>query len=353
MKIHQILAGFADGDAISQEAVQLRDIFRCWGYASDIFVDAHNVSPGFLNNCHALTDFDAGPDDLCFHHYGIASPATKLFLSSSARKILVYHNITPAKFFTGFDDGIAARLRQARESLPNIAGRVDAVWADSRFNADELKSAGVQGVKVFPLLFTANTLDQNPDPVIIKRFTGTLKNILFVGRIAPNKHIEDLILAFAWYQKSINPFSRLLIVGSNRSAPRYYTMLRMVAGDMDLPNVCFEGFASASGLAAYYEAADVYVCPSVHEGYCLPLIEAMYKDVPVIARNIGGMPETMDGAGVLYDELEPVELAELIHRVLSKQLLRKTIRHSQQERVKRLLQRPVDEELKALMVQFL
>ena len=353
MNVHQILSGFADGDAISREAIQLRQIFRRWGHTSDIFVASDSVSPGLRSDCRPLSDYTSAAGDICFHHYGIASPAAELFLSSRAGKILIYHNITPAEFFRGFDDDLSTRLYQARESLKDIAQNADEVWADSRFNASELKATGINDVKVFPLLFSPDSLDISPEPRIIERFSGQLKNILFVGRIAPNKRVEDLIMAFAWYNKSINPYSRLIIVGSNRSAPRYYTMLRMVAGDLVLPNVCFEGFASAEGLTAYYEAADVYVCPSAHEGYCLPLIEAMHKGVPVIARDVGGMPESMNGAGVRYDGLEPSELAELMHRVLSDQALREEILRSQQERMQQVRERNVDMELRNLLANFL
>ena len=179
--------------------------------------------------------------------------------------------------------------------------------------------------------------------------SGPLKNILFVGRIAPNKRIEDLILAFAWFHLAINPFSRLIIVGSPRSAPRYLTMLRMLVGDMDLSNVCFENFASPSGLPAYYRVADLFVSTSEHEGYCLPLVEAMDHGVPVIARAAGGMPEAMDGAGVLYEDLTPAELGALFDRVLTDAALRKEILTSQQRRVQRARGRNLEAEVRALM----
>jgi glycosyltransferase involved in cell wall biosynthesis len=223
----------------------------------------------------------------------------------------------------------------------------------SRFNAAELKTLGIDNVQVFPLLFSPQILDQIPEPLIIDKFADNLKNILFVGRIVPNKRIEDLILAFAWYHKTINPYSRLLIVGSNRSAPRYYAMLRMLAGDLDLPNVCFEGFAASAGLAAYYRVADVYVSPSVHEGYCLPLIEAMHCGLPVIARKAGGVPEAMDGAGVMYTGIDEVELAELINRTLSDRDLSRKIIASQEERMKRVKARQPADELKQLLAAWL
>ena len=349
MNIHQILAGYADGDAISNEAIQLRQIFRRWGHRSEIYVDPSRVSPSLKTDCRSLADYAAGESDLCLHHYGIASPATEVFLASPAKKIMVYHNITPAEYFAGFDDAVAAQLRAARLALREVARRSDAVWADSHFNAAELKAENIDGVKVFPLLFSPERPAIPPDPLILKKFAGPLKNILFVGRIAPNKRVEDLILAFAWYHLAINPFSRLIIIGSNRSAARYYTMLRMLVGDLDLSNVCFEGFVSPARLLAYYRVADLYVSASEHEGYCLPLVEAMDHGIPVIARVAGGTPEAMDGAGVLYEDLTPAELGALFDRVLTDAALRKEILISQQRRVQRAKDRNLEAEVQALM----
>lgn len=349
MNIHQILAGYADGDAISNEAVQFRQIFRSWGHNSEIYADPARVSPSLQNDCRSLADYAAGPGDICLHHYGIASPAAEVFLATPAKKIMVYHNITPAEYFTGFDDAVAAQLRAARLALREVARRSDAVWTVSQFNATELKAEGMEGVKVFPLPFSPARPNMPPDPRVIDNFAGPLKNILFVGRIAPNKRVEDLILAFAWYHRAINPFSRLIIVGSNRSAARYYTMLRMLVGDLDLPNVCFEGFASPAGLPSYYRVADLYVSTSAHEGYCLPLVEAMDHEIPVIARAAGGTPEAMDGAGVLYEDLTPAELGALFDRVLTDAALRKEILASQRQRVQRAKGRNLEAELKTLM----
>lgn len=349
VQIHQILAGYADGDAISNEAILLRDIFRRWDHSSEIYADPVHVSPSLMADCRSLANYTAQPGDVCLHHYGIASPAAGVFLASAAKKILVYHNITPAEYFAGFDDAVAGQLREARRILRAVAGRSDAVWTVSRFNAAELASEGIEGVKVFPLLFAPARADLAPEPLIIKKFAGSLKNILFVGRLAPNKRVEDLIMAFAWYHIAINPFSRLIIVGSKRSAARYYTMLRMLIGDLNLPNVCFEGFAAPAGLEAYYRVADLYVSTSAHEGYCLPLVEAMAHGIPVIARDAGGTPEAMDGAGVLYENLDPAELAVLMDRVLTDRALRGEILASQQERVQRARARDLEAEVKALM----
>lgn len=349
MNIHQIMAGYADGDAISNEAVQLRRIFREWGLGSEIYVDPACVSPSLRQDCRSLSDYTAAAGDICLHHYGIASPATEAFLQSPARKIMVYHNITPAEYFIGFDDAVAARLRTARSVLREVSRSSDAVWTDSCFNASELKAEGIDAVQVLPLPFSSEGLDGPPDSQIINAYAGPEKNILFVGRIAPNKRIEDTIQAFAWYHRMINSHSRLLIVGSPRSAPRYYTMLRMLVGDLDLPNVCFAGFAAPAGLSSYYRVADLYVSTSEHEGYCLPLVEAMAHGVPVIARAAGGTPEAMDGAGVLYEDLAPAELGALFDRVLTDTALRTELLASQQQRMQRATDRNLDAELKTLL----
>jgi len=349
MNIHQILTGYADGDAISNEAILLREIFRRWGHGSEIYADPVRVSPSLKTDCRPLADYASGKDDICLHHYGIASPAAEVFLASAARKIMVYHNITPAEYFAGFDDAVAAQLLAARSALREVARRSDAVWTVSEFNAAELKAEGIDGVKVFPLLFSTAKPDLRPDPLTINKFAGPLKNILFVGRIAPNKRLEDLIMAFAWYHLAINSFSRLIIVGSKHSAARYYTMLRMLVGDLDLPHVCFEDFVPPARRLAYYRVADLYVTASAHEGYCLPLMEAMDNGVPVIARAAGGMPEALDGAGVLYEDLTPAELGALFDRVLTDAALRKELLTAQQRRMQRARERNPEAEVRALM----
>ena len=349
-RVDQLLAGFAEGDAISSEARSLQAMLRRMGYASEIYADETRVAPSARGHCRFLAEYQGKPDDVVLYHYAIASPSTRSFLQTTAKKVLMYHNITPAEFFTGFDDDVVHQLQAAREELRTVAGQSDAVWAVSRYNASELERAGVQGVRVFPLLFTRDVADQRPDPVILQRFAAPLTNILFVGRMAPNKCVEDLIEAFAWYQK-INPFSRLILVGSRHSTPRYFSMLRMFAGELGLANVCFENYAAPEELSAYYQVAHVFASASRHEGYCLPLLEAMEQDVPVIARSVGGTPEAMDGAGVLYEDLNPGELAELIHHIVNDTVLRETILVSQRRRMAAIHQRDAEQELRSLLVE--
>ncbi len=349
-RIDQMVAGFSEGDAISRVVLFLRDVFRAMNYSSDVYADPACVSPGFRENCLPLNAYAGGVEDICMHHYGISSPATALFKTVAARKVLVYHNITPAHFFEGFDDDVVGQLNAARESLVQEAQTADAVWAVSRFNADELEERGVENVRVFALPFTPGCLDEPLKPDFLHHFQRMpLKNILYVGRIAPNKRLENLIQAFGWYFRSINKYCRLLIIGSPRSCPRYYAMLKLLVGDLDLANVCFEGFAAEDYLVNYYHMADLFMTTSEHEGYCLPLIEAMYKNVPVLCRDAGGTPEALDGAGVLYEDLDAPQLAYLMHLVLSDKALRNEILQSQQQRMQTILNRDLKKELAELL----
>ena len=348
-RMDQLLAGFADGDAISNAAVVLRDAFRSMGHESDLFADTDRVSPTLRGACETPDAFAPGPNDTTIYHYGISSPVTDIFLKAPGRKILVYHNITPAEYFDGYDDTVARQLRLARTELLELARRADAVWAVSQFNARELERMGLSDIRVLELPFSPVPLDHTPDSDILNRLSSPLTTLLHVGRIVPNKRLEDLFQAFAWYHKTINPQSRLLVVGSNRSCPRYYTVLRMLVGDLVTPNICFEGFASPAGLIAYFQVSDLYVSTSEHEGYCLPLLEAMHKGLPVISRISGGTPEAMRDAGILYEDLNHRELAELIHRVVSDPPLREEVLSAQRARIRQAIERNLTRELADLL----
>jgi len=349
LSIHQVLAGFAQGDAISHEALEIQSLCRELGFSSDIYAPAESIAPDTAGACHPLSDYRQSATDVVIGHYSIASAATETFLGSPARKIAIYHNITPPEYFAPFDSGIAAQLTQARQGLHDLIRRTDAVWADSAFNAAELQSLGAPHVKVFPLLFQPGDLRLAPDPAVLAKFAVPMKNILFVGRIAPNKCIEELITAFAWFHRNIEPQSRLLIVGSERSAPTYYAMLKMYAAELDLSTVFFERFASPAGLAAYYQVADCFATTSRHEGYCLPLVEAMHRGVPVIARRTGGTPEAMGNGGILIDDFKPQELAELFGLLCHDSALRQTVLVSQQKRMEEIRNRPVKDEFLNLL----
>jgi glycosyltransferase involved in cell wall biosynthesis len=347
-RIDQLVAGYARGDAISQEVRMLRDVLHQLGYASDIFVPEGHIAPDAVNDCHPLAHYDPGVGEGVILHYSTSSPVNDAFAASTGRRILKYHNITPAEFFDGYDDDVAAELREARAGLEAAVSIADEVWSDSAYNASELTGYNVKKSKVLHLLFRSEEFDGGKDPSLRDQFDDDLTNWLFVGRLAPNKCVEELILAYAWYYHAINKRSRLLVVGSEYSCPRYYAMLSMLTRRLALPNVCFLGYVY-HGRATLYDCADVFMMASRHEGYCLPLVEAMALGTPVIARRAGGMPEAMGNAGVMFDNLSPAELATLAHRVCSDPALRQDVLSSQQMRLEEIGARDVKREVSEIL----
>jgi glycosyltransferase involved in cell wall biosynthesis len=347
--IHQITAGFAAGDAISLEAVAIRDLCRAMGLESEIFVPMETTTADCRHLIRPLEEYRAAPSDLLIYHYSIQTPATEVFRRSPARKAVIYHNITPASFFRPYDEKVVRLLEEGRRELAAVAAQADVVWAASAFNASELAALGAKNVRVLSLLFSARAFDVPADPVVRQGLSTPQKKILFVGRMAPNKCVEELIEAFAWYHKGIERRSELILVGSEQGCPKYFSMLRMFAGELDLMPVSFVRYASPAGLISYYEKADLFVTTSRHEGYCLPVVEAMYKGVPVIARKTGGLPEAMEGAGVMFEDAKPEELAQLMARVISDGALRSEVLAGQRARIQRLLARKVPEEFQGLL----
>jgi glycosyltransferase involved in cell wall biosynthesis len=341
MRIDQLLDGFADGDAISNEARVIRDRLRTAGVESEIFAPRESTGHAVADEARPLDDItDAGK---IIYHYSTFSSATEAYLVSRAERIVRYHNITPAGFFEAYDDHLARSLTIARERLPKVLEAAGSVCAVSEFNATEARGMADVPVSVVPLLF-----EPRAESDAGHRVAAHVRQVLFVGRIVPNKCVEDLILAFAWLNGSLLPGARLFLVGSDRSCPKYYAMLKMLAGRLGLDCVLFKGFLSDDELAAQYRAADLFVSASRHEGFCLPLLEAMMRDVPVIARNCGGMPEALAGSGVLYDSTDPRELAVLMQRLLTDPDLRSSILASQAERIASLKSRDLDAACRAI-----
>ncbi len=345
-RIDQLVGGYADGDAISQEARYMRDVLRRHGCQSDIYASAAHIAPALKGDGLPYDRFDPAAADAVIFHFSTATPATGLYTDTKGLRILRYHNITPAEYFEGVDDEVARQLRQAQGELAQAVGQSDVCWSDSAYNAQDIDRLGGSAIsEVLPLFFSQAEFEGGQDAALQAAFGDDLCNWLFVGRIVPNKCIEELIQAFAWYHRCLNPRSRLLIAGSEASCPPYYAMLRLLAARLGLMNVCFTGFVSTAGRHTLYRCADVFVTASRHEGFCLPLIEAMACDVPVVARDAGGMPEAMGEGGVRFDGLDARSLALLVSRVTEAGALRTQVLASQQRRLECVRGRRGEEEL--------
>ena len=347
--IHQFLAGFTNGDAISNEALVLRDIFRSWGHASEIFSDLKRILPELRRDAGHFADYAAAarPDDIVILHLSIGSPVNACFASLPCRKAILYHNITPSRYFEMINQETSARLAAGREQLAALANAAEVNLADSRFNADELLAAGYRRVDVLPLVLDTGTAAGACDKATLKRFGDGKVNVLFVGRCAPNKKIEDAVKAFFYFHRFVDSNSRFIHVGSFAGTERYYYLLVTQVRELGLRSVHFAGSVPEAQLNAFYKSADLFLCMSEHEGFCIPVLESMIHDVPVMCFAAGAVPETMDGAGVLFREKHFETIAEMMGRLSRDKALRNAVIKGQQERLARYRRRDLPGELRA------
>ncbi len=343
-RVDQLLDGYVPGDAISREALALRDHVRRLGYESDIFAVPERIAPDGRADCHPLAQLASRQSDAVILHYAIASPAAEIWRCAGFRRLLLYHNITPAEWFRPYDTALAAQLEAGRRALPELLAAAHAVAAVSSFNAAELRALGAPSVRVLPLVSAASPCPP-PDPAFAARLGGDFTNILHVGRLAPNKCIEDLIEAFGWYSRGFNPRSRLIIAGSDCSCPRYAALLRMLIVEARADTVWMTGYLDDRQLSAAYASAALVVSVSRHEGFCAPLLDAARAGVPVLARAVGGIPEAVGAGAVLFDEVSPRELAALIHLATTDTSLRRAVAEGQRARLAELDRRDIGAEL--------
>jgi glycosyltransferase involved in cell wall biosynthesis len=329
-QVHQVLAALSYGDAIGNEAMAIQRYLRQAGYDSHVFADS--VDPRMVDRCRPLWRYPevSSSDTVCLYHFSIGSAAGRMIYHAPDRLVSIYHNITPPQFFLGFHGHLAGLCYHGRRELQTFAERTALGLGDSEFNRRELEQAGYARTGVLPIVLDFDSYRLAPSAVIRRLYGDGRFNIVFVGRIIPNKKIDDLIRAFALYQRRRDPHSRLLLVGDSRGHERYLRRLLELVDELRVRNVVLTGHVTQDDLLAYYAVADVYLSLSEHEGFCVPLIEAMNAGVPVIAYETGAVRETLRGGGVLLQQKSPALVAELLHELRRDDGLRREVLRTQQ-----------------------
>jgi glycosyltransferase involved in cell wall biosynthesis len=330
--IHQMLAGLAFGDAVGNDAREIRTALRAWGYSSELFagdVDERSSSEARPLKDHGRQD---GPDTGLILHQSIGGPVSAAALGARAKRMMIYHNITPAEFFAPYDAHLADLTRQGRAELRQMRGEFAMALADSAFNASELVEMGYANVRVLPILVSGEGLALPACPRTQANLREAGPKIIFVGRIAPNKKQDDLVRAFACYQR-ICPSARLYLVGKYLPEERYFHALQRAISESGATGVVLTGKVTQEELNAYYREADLFVSMSEHEGFGVPLVEAMRFGIPVLAYKCTAVPETMGPAGVLFTEKRFPEIAEMMNLLIEDASLRERIVANQYRRV--------------------
>jgi glycosyltransferase involved in cell wall biosynthesis len=250
--------------------------------------------------------------------------------------VLQYHNITPAAFFAPYDAVLFRLAALGRQELRSLIGHVDLALGDSEFNRQELEQLGFAPTGVMPIAVDTERITSAPRrPALDKILGDGLINILFVGRIVPNKRIEDHIRLAELYKRYVDNYYRFIFVGRYDGLPRYYAQVRALISEFRmLPDrFWFTGPVPDEDLATFYRCADVYVSLSEHEGFCVPLVEAMAADVPVLAYAAGAVPETLGGAGMLFEPKDLELAAEMLGMLVYDRPVRDRVLEGQRRRL--------------------
>jgi glycosyltransferase involved in cell wall biosynthesis len=334
--VHQVLATLGYGDAIGHEVLAVQCVLRRAGFESDIFVETADRRLEPLTRDYRELIDATHVDNLLIHHFSIGSKASRTAFALPDRMALIYHNITPPEYFVGVHRTLAQQCYRGRRELQAYIGRCDLAMGDSEFNREDLDALGFPRTAVLPVVPGFAHLDGHANRFVADQFDDEWTNILFVGRVIANKKIEDVIRFFHAYHTKFNPRSRLIIVGVFSLFERYFAALTHLVQELGNSHVHFTGHIADEELVAYYEIADLFLCASEHEGYCVPLVEAFYKQVPVLAYDATAVPATMDGAGILYDRKDPLHVAALMDAVLSDARLQDAIVDGQTAAIERL-----------------
>lgn len=333
MIINQWLAAAHQGDAVGDNARRMRDVFRAWGHESEIY--ALTVDDTLAGDVWPFGDPASRDGDVTIFHFAVPSPMTRAFAALPGARILHYHNVTPAHFFAPYDAGICRFVSVGREELASLAGHTDLALGVSSYNRQELDALGFARTGVLPIMVDTDRLRRAPRvPSLETWLQDGLTNILFVGRIAPNKKIEDHIRLAEHYKRYVDSYYRFIFVGQDQAVPRYTATIRALINEYRMlsDRFWFTGPVPDRELAAYYRNAHAYVSLSEHEGFCVPLIEAMSMDVPVLAYGAGAVPETMGGHGVCFTPKDLELAAEWLGALVYDEPLRRPIIEGQRTR---------------------
>ncbi|BDA75726.1 hypothetical protein CAL7716_098920 [Calothrix sp. PCC 7716] len=323
-EVHQLLPNLAYGDAISNQAIAIRNYLRNCGYKSDIFVryldeqvrdEAIIFNPKSINRKAGL-----------IYHHSIGSELTDFAIAHPSHKCLIYHNITPAEFFVPYRAEFAKILEKGRADLKPLAQYFPISVGVSEYNAAELAASGFSQPEVLPIIVNPSKWDILADAELMRKLQDGKANLLFVGRLAPNKRQDNLLEAFAHYL-TMDCDARIILVGYGDISDPYYqhlinTINRLNLGDF----VILPGQVNDAELLAYYRTAHLFWSMSEHEGFCVPIVEAMWFDIPILAYKSTAIPETLGEAAFMFTSKDDLpQIAALAKLTVRDQKLREKI----------------------------
>jgi len=335
IRVDQLLPAAHVRDATGDAAVHLAVGLERAGFDAGIY--ALTIDRELAGRVKPLQAFEPpGSADVTILHYALASPLDTKLLECAGKRVIVYHNLTPPKMLLPLCPEVARLTKTGRDQLVELArsGGVDLAIGVSEYNTADLARVGFSSTTTLPLPIDLARYDVESEPVLAEQLAWPGQVFLTVGRLSPNKRLEDFLRIAAYYNRYVHPSSRFYIVGGGTGLGAYTTALMDLYRQLELNNrVMFLGRVSHRDLVTLYRAADAYLCTSDHEGFCAPLIEAMHFGVPILARHAAAIPETLGNAGVTYSDDDPARVAEALWVLTDDQLLRRQLRRNAQRRI--------------------
>lgn len=325
-------------DAIANDILAMDEALKQQGYDSRIM--AYNIHEALADRAEELNLTVLSPEDIAIFHKGTGDRLTKQIANLPCKKVMVYHNITPAKYYPLYDPALFLVLALGRLQLRRYASRMDACWAVSQYNAKELRHYGVPKEKtaVLPILFSKEERKIQPNQKTQQKLRANQgTKLLYIGRIAPNKKPEDVIKAYTIYKDKYDKNATLYLLGGWDGLEKYYAKLKGFAADLNLTDeqVVFAGRVTDEEREAYLRNTDLLLCLSEHEGFCVPLLEAASRNLPILAYAAAAIPETMGDSGLLFQTKDYEAIADAIHKLQTDEAFRKQLIQNQQDNLKR------------------
>lgn len=312
------------GDAVSNDVVHMHHVLQRLGFETRIFAEGWNVTIPRIFPADRVPGFLRNTSDVLIYHYSRGwDPGLELLKNLECRTVVRYHNVTPPEFFLKYNTELAAMCLAGRDQLKPIANAASERYLSaSAYSMRELISAGASESNSFvvpPFHRIARLNSIHADQKVLQKYGDGKINICMVGRIAPNKAHPSLLEAFAAYYYDYNSNSRLLIIGKEEARlGNYMRLLHEMVDRLKLKGaVIFTSEVSEEALKAYYQSAHAFMVTSEHEGFCVPLVEAMAMGVPIVAYSSSAIPETVGDAGIVWDEKNPNLMSESINSVIT------------------------------------
>ena len=348
--IIQMLPTLSFGDAVSNDCIALEKVLKSMGFKTAIYaahID-HRLPKGVVKDVKKLPEL--GPDDIVIYHMSTGDKLNWDFGKLNCKKVMRYHNITPPNMLISYNSDAAGICADGLRALKWLSDKVDYCIAVSEFNKNDLIKVGFKcKIDVMPILIPFDDYKKKPDDITVRRYSDGRTNILFTGRIAPNKCQQDVIKAFTYYKRYFDEGARLFLVGSDLGYENYKRKLERYINLLGVEDVYFAGHISFDKILAYYKVADLFLCQSEHEGFGVPLVESMFFDIPVGAYDSTAIYDTLGGSGFILENKDYVETAAVMNEIIKDKELAAKIVANQREVLKKYDHALISEQFKTLL----